>query len=386
MSASGKTRAFVVAIAALGFVQLAAFSFRWRSFESSQFLLYFSAAAVCSLFSLKRADNGVSLSLPFVLLSVVYLNLSEAVLIGCTSVLIQFLRSPKTRTMVYRTAIAVAVQAVVIATAKFVMESLLPQSLGGSSAGILVGAVSLFVANTLPGAVALRLNGSVRLGTVWRQTYFWSFPYYLVSGVLVVVAQRATQAASLEDSLLVLTTVLLAYRYYRNQLKDTTREHASQLAALNVRAFEGLALAVEAKDNPNNQGHLRRVQAYSLAIGRELALSEIELQALQAGALLHDIGKLAIPDHILTKPGKLTPEEFAKMKVHPLVGAEIVDQVQFPHPVAPLVREHHEKWDGSGYPLGLKEEQITLGARILAVVDCLDALTLGSGIPQSDAI
>lgn len=90
--------------------------------------------------------------------------------------------------------------------------------------------------------------------------------------------------------------------------------------------------------------------------------------------MLHDIGKLAVPEHIIAKPGKLTPEEFDKMKIHPIVGAEILEQVDFPYPVVPIVRAHHEKWDGSGYPTGLKAEEIPIGARILSAVDCLDAL------------
>ena len=170
--------------------------------------------------------------------------------------------------------------------------------------------------------------------------------------------------------------VYLAYRYYRVQksnleMRETTAE---SMAALHLRAIEGLALAVEAKDSLNTRGHLRRVRVYALGIGRDLGLKGDELEALQAGALLHDIGKLAVPEYILTKPGKLTPEEFAKMKVHPIVGAEIVEQVQFPYPVAPIVRAHHEKWDGSGYPFGLRGEDIPMGARILSAVDYLDAL------------
>jgi putative nucleotidyltransferase with HDIG domain len=120
--------------------------------------------------------------------------------------------------------------------------------------------------------------------------------------------------------------------------------------------------------------HLHRVQTYAIELGKDFGLSPGEMEGLQAAAILHDVGKLAVPEHIISKPGKLTPDEFAKMKIHTVVGAEIVERVNFPFVVAPLVRSHHEKWDGSGYPDGLKGEEIPIGARILSAVDCLDAL------------
>src|SRR5207245_9283897 len=132
-------------------------------------------------------------------------------------------------------------------------------------------------------------------------------------------------------------------------------------------------LAIEAKDQRTHD-HLRRVQAYAVGIWKEMAFSDSDMEALRAAAILHDIGKLAVPEHIISKPGKLTPEEFEKIKIHPLVGAEILERVQFPYPVVPIVRAHHEKWDGTGYPAGLKGEEIPIGARILSAVDCLDAL------------
>ena len=125
-------------------------------------------------------------------------------------------------------------------------------------------------------------------------------------------------------------------------------------------------------------------------MAKNSGLSDSELEALRAASLLHDIGKIAVPEYIISKPGKLTPEEFAKMKIHPVVGAEILEQVQFPYPVAPIVRSHHEKWDGSGYPDGLSGTRIPIGARILSAVDCLDALASDRqyrrALPLDDAI
>jgi putative nucleotidyltransferase with HDIG domain len=143
--------------------------------------------------------------------------------------------------------------------------------------------------------------------------------------------------------------------------------------ALHLRTIEALALAIDAKDHTTHD-HLQRVQLYAMEVGKDLGLTEAELDALRAAAVLHDIGKLAVPESIISKPGKLTPSEFEKMKIHPVVGAEILERVRFPYAVAPIVRSHHEKWDGSGYPDGLMGAQIPIGARILAAVDCLDAL------------
>src|ERR1700674_2032558 len=163
-----------------------------------------------------------------------------------------------------------------------------------------------------------------------------------------------------------------SYRLYLRKLEDETR-HAEQVSNLHLRTIESLALAIEAKDHTTHD-HLQRVRIYAMELAKDLGLSEDETEALQAASVLHDIGKLAVPEHIISKPGKLTPEEFEKMKIHPIIGAEILEQVEFPYPVVPIVRAHHEKWDGSGYPNGLKGEAIPMGARILAAVDCLDAL------------
>ncbi|MGA2600477.1 MAG: HD domain-containing phosphohydrolase, partial [Bryobacteraceae bacterium] len=332
----------------------------------------------CSVFQVKRSGLSIafSLNLPFVLISMVELSVPEAMTVGCAAALAQCLWDPQIRRRPSQIVFTVSVLAAIITSAGFAYNSLLPGTLRSATVRLFVAALAFFVANTLPAAIAMRFAKKERLGQIWKARYFWSFPYYLVAAAMAGVIHLASSALSLDTGLLALTVMYLAYRFYgvqKTQL-DQKQKHADEMAALHLRAIEGLALAVEAKDNLNTRGHLRRVQIYALEIGKDLGLSGEELEALHAAALLHDIGKLAVPEHILTKPGKLTPEEFAKMKVHPVVGAEIVEQVKFPYPVAPIVHSHHEKWDGSGYPFGLKGEAIPLGARILSAVDCLDAL------------
>src|SRR5262245_45732265 len=149
---------------------------------------------------------------------------------------------------------------------------------------------------------------------------------------------------------------------------------ANQIAAAHLATIEALALAIDAKDQTAPY-HIRRVQVYASGLSRELGMSPHDIQGVKIAALLHDIGKLAVPDHILAKPGALTPEEFQKVRIHPRVGAAIIGHVPFPYVVAPFILNHHERWDGRGYPAGLRETQIPLGARILSIVDYFDALT-----------
>jgi len=164
------------------------------------------------------------------------------------------------------------------------------------------------------------------------------------------------------------------HAHWRQIHREQPQQDGTEMAGLHLRTIEALALAIDAKDATTHE-HLRRVQVYCTEIGKDLGMDQSELLALRAAALLHDIGKLAVPEYIISKPGRLTVEEFEKIKIHPIVGAEILECVRFPYPVVPIVRAHHEKWDGSGYPFGLQGKQIPLGARILCVVDCLDALT-----------
>jgi diguanylate cyclase (GGDEF)-like protein/putative nucleotidyltransferase with HDIG domain len=158
--------------------------------------------------------------------------------------------------------------------------------------------------------------------------------------------------------------------WFRLNAKTSEME---ELSRLHFATAEALATAIDAKDQTTHC-HVRRVQIYAAGMGEVLGLSSAEIAALKAGALLHDVGKLAVPAHIINKPGRLTPAEFEKMKIHTTVGAQILSRIDFPYPVTPIVRHHHEQWDGRGYPDGLKGEQIPMTARIISVVDCFDSV------------
>jgi diguanylate cyclase (GGDEF)-like protein/putative nucleotidyltransferase with HDIG domain len=175
---------------------------------------------------------------------------------------------------------------------------------------------------------------------------------------------------------LVAVPLYFAYLTYRVHAKliDGERRHVEQVSDLHLATIEALALAIDAKDQLAHD-HIRRVKIYAAAVARAFNMSEGDVQGVRTAALLHDISKLAVPEHILAKPGPLTAEEFQKVRVHPQVGAEIIGRVPFPYPVAPLILSHHERWDGRGYPYGLKGEAIPLGARILTVADYYDAIT-----------
>jgi len=377
---SRTTGRVVVVMASLGLLQLISSATVWSWPQPKLFLLYVGMALLCSLLQLRisGADSPpLSANVPVILLSILQLSLPEAVIVGACGALAQGFLNRKTRSLGVHFVLGIGVAASAIATADFIYRSLTPNSVQSPALRLLAASLALFFANTFPVALASRGHKQPRLGNYWKESYSWLVPYYLVSAAIASAANAAaTSGVSLQTILLILPAVYLAYRYYRVQKTnlEMREKTAKNMAALHLRTIEGLALAVEAKDGLNTRGHLRRVRVYALGIGHDLGLQGDELEALQAAALLHDIGKLAVPEYILTKPGKLTPQEFAKMKVHPLVGAEIVEQVQFPYPVAPIVRAHHEKWDGSGYPFGLKGHDIPLGARILSAVDHLDAL------------
>ena len=195
--------------------------------------------------------------------------------------------------------------------------------------------------------------------------------------VAVVALLTALSVLQLFHASLILIGLLLClaaigYRIHLKSVEQQTRR-LTEFNRVHMATVEALATAIDARDQVDI-GHVRRTQIYAVRLGELLGLSEDEINALRTGALLHDIGKLAIPDHILSKPDKLTPAELEKTKIHPVVGASILEKVGFDYPVVPTVRHHHERWDGTGYPDGLQGKDIPLTARILCVADAYDTL------------
>jgi putative nucleotidyltransferase with HDIG domain len=224
-------------------------------------------------------------------------------------------------------------------------------------------------------ATAIALSTRQSMLKVWNENFLWSAPSYFVGAGAAALAVGIMQINYRWLIPLLSAPLYLTYRSYKvylGRIEDEQR-HVSEMADLHLATIEALALAIDAKDQ-TSQTHIRRVQLYAAALARTVGMNETHIQGVKTAALLHDIGKLAVPEHILSKPGPLTPEEFQKIRAHPKVGADIISAVPFPYPVSPLILSHHERWDGKGYPAGLKGEEIPLGARILSVVDYFDAL------------
>jgi diguanylate cyclase (GGDEF)-like protein/putative nucleotidyltransferase with HDIG domain len=373
-----KASLFLLLISMAGIATLAYGAWTFAVGDILKFACYFGISLVSSWLKVKLPEisGTVSVNFLFILIGIVDLTFSETLLIGCAAILAQCFLStpgwPKWERLLFNVSSA----SLAIWAAYFVYHGPLRSYAHQNFSLLLVlSACTYFVLNTLPVATIISLTERKSLRTVWKDCYFWSFPYYLMGAALAGLVGWANHKVGWQTSLLALVPMFVIYRSYRLYLSklENEKKHVEDMAGLHLRTIEALALAIEAKDHTTHD-HLQRVRVYAIEVAKRLNLAPDQLEALRAAALLHDIGKLAVPEHIISKPGPLTKEEFEKMKIHPIVGAEILERVQFPYAVAPIVRSHHERWDGTGYPDGLKGEEIPIGARILSAVDCLDAL------------
>jgi diguanylate cyclase (GGDEF)-like protein/putative nucleotidyltransferase with HDIG domain len=377
-------RVYVVSIIAAGVAMFAA-CVPFRTFDSPVLLLTLLVlSSVTSVYKvhlpLVRSGSTMSVSYAVDFASLLLLGPGPTMLVAVASAYSQCTFKIKERNPLYRTLFSMACLVLTVQTAGTVYGMLggVPGVLTlNSVARPLVGsATTYFIINTLTVATAIALSTRQSIAKIWNENFLWSAPSYFVGasaaalGAWIVVEFSGKWLAPLAAAPLYLT--YRTYKVYLGRIEDE-RRHVNEMAELHLATIEALALAIDAKDQ-TSQTHIRRVQLYATSVARSMGMAENEVQGVKTAALLHDIGKLAVPEHILSKPGPLTPEEFQKIRAHPKVGADIVSSVPFPYPVAPLILSHHERWDGKGYPSGLKGTQIPLGARILSVVDYFDAL------------
>jgi diguanylate cyclase (GGDEF)-like protein/putative nucleotidyltransferase with HDIG domain len=376
-------RLYVGAVIALG----AALLIRYFPVETLAspwlFLLLLALSSITSVFKvnlpLARSGSTMSVSYAVDFASLLLLGPNETMVVAAASAYSQCTFRIQERNPIHRTLFSMACLVLTVQAAGHVY--ILLDGVPGvfhwnRIAQPLVGAATTyFVVNTLAIATAIALSTRQSVLKVWNENFLWSAPSYFVGAGVAAVSSFLVLQHSHWLAVLLTAPLYLTYRTYKVYLGriDDEQRHVREMADLHLATIEALALAIDAKDQ-TSQSHIRRVQLYATAVARALGMTENDIQGVKTAALLHDIGKLAVPEHILSKPGPLTPEEFQKIRAHPKVGADIVSSVPFPYPVAPLILSHHERWDGKGYPAGLKGEEIPLGARILSVVDYFDAL------------
>jgi putative nucleotidyltransferase with HDIG domain len=273
--------------------------------------------------------------------------------------------------------------------------ALVPQPIIGLLFPLFGLAVLYFLLNSWLIAFAVAFQKRQSAFLIWRNNLLWlSLNYFSGASVaaLLLPYLLGVEYAFIRIAGILLPILTISYLTLKTALgrvEDANR-HFGELRTLYLSTIETLAMAIDAKDQITH-GHIRRVQRYAIGLAKHLGVSDpVQISAIEAASLLHDMGKLAIPEYILNKPGRLTETEFEKMKAHAAVGADILSAIDFPYPVVPIVRHHHEHWDGHGYPDGISGTAIPIGARILSVVDCFDALTSDRPyrprLPDDDAI
>jgi diguanylate cyclase (GGDEF)-like protein/putative nucleotidyltransferase with HDIG domain len=377
-------RLYVIVVLFAGAAVLAAFGFRpIPDLTLFVALLLCSSLASALKVSLPLTTSGSTMSVSYAVdfASLLLLGADATMFVAATSAWAQCtfrtqVKSPPHRTLFSMASLVLTVKA----------TGLVYAWLGGPAPGepfsivtipkpLVVAAITYFVCNTAFIAAAIGLTTAQSPLRVWNENFLWSAPSYFVGAGAAALGASILDRGGYWMAMLLAAPLYLTYRTYKvylGRIQDH-QLHVQQVSDLHLATIEALALAIDAKDQ-TAQSHIRRVQVYAAGLAEALGMTPNDIQGVKTAALLHDIGKLAVPEHILSKPGPLTQEEFQKIRIHPQVGAEIISGVPFPYPVAPLILSHHERWDGKGYPVGLKGDEIPLGARILTVVDYFDAL------------
>ncbi|HLL15861.1 MAG TPA: diguanylate cyclase [Pyrinomonadaceae bacterium] len=356
--------------------------------QGLQFLALASFVVLASSLPIRIPNTSASITASdaFIFLGAILLDVPAALVLGATGALISSLCTSRRATSWIAAPATMSLTVLVSATAFYYLlnsyAGVARQPVGMSRVTfeqllmpLVVMALLQYFFNGMLIAALHALKGRSSIWKFWRDGYLWTSCTFFASAIVTALLYLAIQNFGLIYVLLsvpVIGATLATYKIYFERINENSRENA-ELARLHFATVEALATAIDAKDQTTHC-HVRRVQLYAARLGEMLNLTPSEIEALRAGAMLHDIGKLAVPDHILNKPGKLTTAEFERMKVHTVVGASILERIDYPYPIVPIVRSHHERWDGLGYPDGLRGEEIPWTARIFAVVDCFDSV------------
>ena len=379
---------WTVIVAGAGVTTYAAWDLFVRPFQVEwAILLVLTLASSWATLRIPAMQLSFSIADVFSIIAALLVGPSAGALNAALDGLVLSLHMQTSRRTVSRVLFNMAAPAIatwVAAKVFFLLAGPEPDIDGPAGAFGLLGLLAVFAVldfglNSGTVAVAAGLESRTSIGAIWRKHFSGLWVTYLggVFAAMLLMALTRAGNSTLEVLVLIVPIPVILYATCRHALGRAEDQigHLGKVNKVYVAAIEALAQAIDAKDQVTHD-HIRRVQNDALRLARALGVTdELELQAIRAASLLHDVGKLGVPEHILNKPGRLSPSEFEIMKRHAPLGADILSVIGFPYPVAPIVRSHHESWDGSGYPDGLAGEQIPIGARILSVVDCFDALT-----------
>src|SRR4051812_5660930 len=377
-----RARVYVVSVIGLGVGCLIAASLNLRLEHAGLFAMLLGLAVAASAAKIElplgRSQSNLSLSHTVNFWALFALGPAPTAFIAAASALAQCTLRAGARNPPHRIVFSIASLTLTVSLAGLPLALLI----GGDAASLAApprapaGVAPLyFFANTALGAGAIALSTRGRLAPLWQRDFLWSAPSYLAGAALAAIATATWERGWFGWLALLAMPLYLVFRSYHSVVGRLRDEQDQTLRAMDVQlaTIEALALAIEAKAGCTPE-HIRSIQQYAAMMAEGVGLSDKEVQAVRTAALLHDVGNMAVPEHILAKADALTPEEFERVKTHPRVGAEILRNVPFGAPVAELVLCHHERWDGLGYPAGLRGANIPVGARILAIADCFSTL------------
>ena len=373
---------FVAAVTFFGGVTLALAIRDFRGDQLPLFLFLMALTVATSAAKIElplgRSQSNLSLAHAVNFWALLALGPAATVCIAAVSATAQCTLRTHSTNPLHRVLFSIASLTVTVWLAALPLEWALgadPTGLASLLRAVAIIAPLYFLINTalVAGAVALSTRQSIP--SIWQRNFLWSAPSYLAGAALAAAATSAWHRGWFAWLLVLAAPLYLVFRSYHTVVARLREEQDETRRAMDVQleTIEALALAIEAKAGCTPE-HVRSIQKYAALLAEAAGMSDAEIQAVRTAALLHDIGNMAVPEHILASPNKLTPEEFERVKIHPRVGAEILRDVNFGAPVAELVLCHHERWDGTGYPAGLRGEDIPAGARILAIADVYSTL------------